>query len=748
MLMGVCLLATAFPRLLSAQSLPALQPEQDACNALQLCGGTFFTPYSYTGFGAVREQSQPAACFDESNSVWFRIVVTAPGTIVFTITPVNTNNDYDFSVYNVTGLTCNDINATTRVRCNGADIFSSPGGLTGLNTTSAVTTSGPGAGTPYCMAITAAVGDVYLLMVDNFETVNVAGFSIDFTGSTASFFDATPPAFKSLTTSCTDLGKKVTVTLTEPVLCSSIAANGSDFYLTPGGTITSATGINCTNPAGYTNQVVINFAPALAGGTYTLHSKTGTDGNSLIDLCGNQQASTDAIQFTVSDKTPPKYKKVDSPACQDIYLIMDRPVRCSSISATGSEFYILGPSATPIEWAKGLSCSATDTLIDTIHIRLVNPILVDGSYTINSRMGNDGNSLLDSCGNEQAFNDKIRFTVNSWGGLVTAAPKDTAICAPGYVNLRATPHTTPPAGGFKYAWNPPLYVNDSTAANTFAYVDQTTTFIVRTINERGCVVRDSSRVVVSRRNPVLSPTDTTICPGDRVQLVASGGVTYRWITTDTKSISCLDCATPVVLPLQNQTYKAIIADKYKCADTLEFKVKLYPAALVTIANQDTLSKYGTPVKLKATGADSYSWHPVKGIDNPYSDQPTVNPTEPTTYVVSGLDENGCLASDSVRINLDMRDKIYVPTAFTPNKDGVNDVFRIRNLTFQKVIEFRVFNRWGQQVFDGVGSGQAQTGWDGTISEEPAAMGNYQYLIRVAYPDSYVELLKGDVQLVR
>ncbi len=747
--MGICLLAAVYPKILIAQSLPPLQPEQDACNALQLCGGSFYTPYSYTGFGTIKEQSQPAACFDESNSVWFRIVVTAPGIIVFSITPVNTTNDYDFAVYDVTGLTCNDINATTRVRCNGADIFSSPGGVTGLNTTSAVTVSGPGPGVPFCMAINANVGDTYLLMVDNFETTNVAGFTIDFTGSTANFFDATPPAFASIKPSC-DLGKKVTVTLTEPVLCSSIAANGSDFYITPAGSnVTSAVGVNCTGPVGYTNQIVLNFAPSLPGGTYTLHAQNGTDGNTLIDLCGNQQLTTDAIQFTVPDNTPPKYKYIDSPACQDIYLVMDRPVRCSAISATGSEFYIIGPSAAPIESAVGLHCAPNDTLIDTIHLHLVNPILVDGVYTINSRMGTDGNSLLDSCGNMQVLNDKIHFTVNSWGGLIVAAPKDSAICEPGYVNLRSTVKTNPPVGGsFVYAWNPPLYVNDSSAANTFAYVDQTTTFIVRTVNDRGCVVRDSARIFVSDRNATITPSDTTICHGDQVQLIAGGGVKYRWLTNTPKSISCLNCAEPVVLPTQNEIYYAIIADKFNCADTLVSKVNMKPVPVIDIVQNDTLTKFGSPVKLKVTGGDSYSWHPVKGIDNPYSDQPMVNPTEPTTYVVYGLDGNGCMAADSILIDLDMRDKIYLPTAFTPNEDGVNDLFRIKNLTFQKVIEFRVFNRWGQEVFNGVGSGQAITGWDGTFSGEPAAMGNYQYLIRVAYPDNYVQLLKGDVQLVR
>src|SRR4051812_8360514 len=78
---------------LDAQTLPPFQPEQDACNALPLCGGIFTTPYSYTGYGYKMEQlvnySGGDACFSESNSVWLKLQVATAGTIAFTISPAN-----------------------------------------------------------------------------------------------------------------------------------------------------------------------------------------------------------------------------------------------------------------------------------------------------------------------------------------------------------------------------------------------------------------------------------------------------------------------------------------------------------------------------------------------------------------------------------------------------------------------------------------------------------------------------------
>ncbi|MBL7682902.1 MAG: gliding motility-associated C-terminal domain-containing protein, partial [Flavipsychrobacter sp.] len=117
---------------------------------------------------------------------------------------------------------------------------------------------------------------------------------------------------------------------------------------------------------------------------------------------------------------------------------------------------------------------------------------------------------------------------------------------------------------------------------------------------------------------------------------------------------------------------------------------------------------------------------------------------PTMYVVGGIGTNGCRSYDTVRVGIDYRDNLFIPTAFSPNGDGKNDVFRVSNMTFQRFVEFRVFNRWGQEIYNSI----SNKGWDGTWKGVAQETGNYQYLIRVAYPDGYIETYKGDVTLVR
>jgi gliding motility-associated-like protein len=96
------------------------------------------------------------------------------------------------------------------------------------------------------------------------------------------------------------------------------------------------------------------------------------------------------------------------------------------------------------------------------------------------------------------------------------------------------------------------------------------------------------------------------------------------------------------------------------------------------------------------------------------------------------------------VDIDYHDNLFIPTAFTPNGDGKNDIFRIGNLTFQKVQEFRILNRWGQEVF----SATDNRGWNGFFKGKPQDAATFYYLIRVAYPDGATKMFKGDVILVR
>lgn len=89
--------------------------------------------------------------------------------------------------------------------------------------------------------------------------------------------------------------------------------------------------------------------------------------------------------------------------------------------------------------------------------------------------------------------------------------------------------------------------------------------------------------------------------------------------------------------------------------------------------------------------------------------------------------------------------MFVPNAFSPNGDGLNDVFRVTARKLIQVQEFRIYNRWGQEVFF---TKDISTGWNGTYKGVKQDPGVYYYMMRVAYPTGRTDFLKGDFTLVR
>jgi gliding motility-associated-like protein len=305
---------------------------------------------------------------------------------------------------------------------------------------------------------------------------------------------------------------------------------------------------------------------------------------------------------------------------------------------------------------------------------------------------------------------------------------------------------------FVIAWNHGEYLSDSTIEQPLAYVPKSTTFIVQTVGRSNCVMRDTLEVYVPEHDMSIQPEDTSICLGDRAPFVIFGGTYFKWyeyvngqyvvpssVTEPTKGYTFLG-------PERTMDYRIVVSDSVWCYDTLSARVEILPLPDVRILNEDdTVVKYGQSFQLLASGARMYNWSPSHSLNNPNISYPVARPTEDTKYIVGGLAANGCRAFDTLHVIVDKRDNLFVPSAFSPNGDGKNDLFKVTNLSFQRIMEFRVFNRWGQEVFS---TNDHRMGWDGSWEGKPQEMGVYTYLIRVAYPDGFVETYKGETTLIR
>lgn len=163
------------------------------------------------------------------------------------------------------------------------------------------------------------------------------------------------------------------------------------------------------------------------------------------------------------------------------------------------------------------------------------------------------------------------------------------------------------------------------------------------------------------------------------------------------------------------------------------------------AGNDTIAVVNQPIQLNASGGNNYEWTPHDFLSNAFIADPVATLPKDQTYILSVKNDEGCEAKDTIRIKVFEHLEIYVPSAFTPNADGRNDVLRIIAPGLKQLFYFRIYNRWGQTVFE---TKDPLKGWDGRINGQLPETGVYVWIMRgVNYLDNVVER-KGTVTLIR
>lgn len=235
-------------------------------------------------------------------------------------------------------------------------------------------------------------------------------------------------------------------------------------------------------------------------------------------------------------------------------------------------------------------------------------------------------------------------------------------------------------------------------------------------------------------------------PSGRIAVASDSNFRTFWVGPNSDTIKVSDnFNVDTVSGLKQGTYTVSILTATGCDTVLTETVGQYPAPIIIVSPADTMIRYGDSIQLFASGALFYTWTPSGLLDSAISATPFARPLEPTNFYVLGIDVNGCTDTGMVRIGIDYTMPDFVPNAFSPNGDGLNDEFIISNLTYQKIKQFRVFNRYGQSVFS---TTDPKKGWNGTFNNKPCDPGTYFYLIQLEYPDRREKTYKGDVLLIR
>ena len=169
------------------------------------------------------------------------------------------------------------------------------------------------------------------------------------------------------------------------------------------------------------------------------------------------------------------------------------------------------------------------------------------------------------------------------------------------------------------------------------------------------------------------------------------------------------------------------------------------------ASNDTTILPNIPFQLKVdyggdfNGVPSFLWSPDAGLSNHLTWNPTASLQDDITYIVTVSTSQGCSAKDTVVIKVFKGSAVYVPTGFTPNGDGRNDFLRGLYIGIKKVHYFRVYNRWGQQIFS---TTSLIEGWDGTIKGVKQQTGTYVWILRAEDLAGKIHEMKGISTLIR
>lgn len=312
--------------------------------------------------------------------------------------------------------------------------------------------------------------------------------------------------------------------------------------------------------------------------------------------------------------------------------------------------------------------------------------------------------------------------------------EDVVICPGGQYQLKV-------GGGVKYQWTPATGLSNPAIPNPIAAPDETTTYLVEVTDACNNPFFDSITVFIDGDTVFFDlGADTVICEGMPLQLDATSSgtnsVVYQWSNG----------ANTPVLDVQNSGFYSVTVtiDDYCVADD-RVNITVIPLPRANVLGPDTVLCLEQILELDATipGDFMYKW------DDGLAGQTRTIET-PGVYSVSISNECGIATAD-ISVGFEDCRQVYFPNAFSPNNDGINDIFLPFDGGDVGLIHFfRIYDRWGALVFssDNLSPNDFSAGWNGLVRGHKAATGTYAWLAEVEFRDGKTVLLEGEVNLIK
>ena len=281
----------------------------------------------------------------------------------------------------------------------------------------------------------------------------------------------------------------------------------------------------------------------------------------------------------------------------------------------------------------------------------------------------------------------------------------------------------------------------ATSGTTTYYVSQTST----------CESPRKAVIVMVNAAPA-APIVTAVnyCQNGTATALTAPGSNLLWYANATGGTGSASAPVPSTATNGSVTY--YVSQSNSCeSPRAPLTVTVNPDPMVAIQPVSGNLCGGDAVTLDASGASSYQWNPATNLSNASTNNPIAQVQNDIVYTVTGTDANGCTATAQVALKIGSGCSVgnlvgyNIPNAFSPNRDGRNDVLRVKTGDVPRSYSLLIFNRYGQKVFE---SRDINAGWDGTLAGQAAESGAYVYVMVITTSTGTVIKNKGTVMLMR
>ena len=334
--------------------------------------------------------------------------------------------------------------------------------------------------------------------------------------------------------------------------------------------------------------------------------------------------------------------------------------------------------------------------------------------------------------------DSVDITVNPLPVVQTIV--DTTICIAQNIILTTT-------GAQTYSWSPAIGLSNPAIASPVFNGSTGQTYTVTGTDANGCKNSDQVIIIISSPDSLKQPPSFVICQKQSILLDGNNGTKVSYLWSPATYLSNASIINPLANPPQTTVYTVLVTDN-KCGfdSTFTTLLTVLPAPVINAGKSNDLDCALKSATLFASGGNQFLWSPSSGLSNPNISSPVATPANTQTYTVLVTDATGCTNTGSVTVFKNNAASLarYMPNAFTPDGNGINDCYGLKNWMYVKQLQFYIFNRYGERVF---ATANPNTCWDGTYKGKPALAGSYVYVIK-AQTDCGLEEQKGNFLLIR